>query len=80
MVYTQITDVESETNGLMTYDRERIKISTELFKAANDEHLSNPNNHCKMSMAEAQQCFCNTFHAICELMMDDPCNDEDVAI
>src|SRR5690606_38408012 len=25
-VYTQITDVEIETNGLLTYDREKIKI------------------------------------------------------
>ncbi len=28
-VYTQTTDVETETNGLMTYDRDRVKMGTE---------------------------------------------------
>ncbi len=28
-VYTQITDVETETNGLLTYDREIVKLNTE---------------------------------------------------
>jgi len=28
-VYTQTTDVEGEINGLMTYDRKRIKIPSE---------------------------------------------------
>lgn len=31
-VYTQTTDVEVETNGLMTYDRKEIKIPTEKLK------------------------------------------------
>jgi hypothetical protein len=31
-VYTQITDVETECNGLMTYDREVIKIDTVILK------------------------------------------------
>ena len=32
-IYTQTTDVEVETNGLMTYDRKVIKISEEQLKA-----------------------------------------------
>jgi len=28
-IYTQITDVETETNGLLTYDREIVKLNTE---------------------------------------------------
>ncbi len=35
-VYTQTTDVEVEVNGLMTYDREIIKVDIEKFKASND--------------------------------------------
>ena len=31
-VYTQTTDVEGEVNGLMTYDREVIKIPEEILK------------------------------------------------
>src|SRR5207248_7991470 len=34
-VYTQITDVETETNGLLTYDREVVKIDPERAAAAN---------------------------------------------
>lgn len=33
-VYTQATDVEIEVNGLMTYDREIIKVDEELVRAA----------------------------------------------
>ena len=33
-VYTQTTDVESEVNGLMTYDREVIKIDTATLHSA----------------------------------------------
>ena len=33
-VYTQITDIESEVNGLMTYDREIIKMDTDLLKTS----------------------------------------------
>ena len=35
VIYTQLTDVESECNGLMTYDREVRKISHERGTAAN---------------------------------------------
>jgi hypothetical protein len=31
-VYTQITDVETECNGLMTYDRAVIKLDTVVIK------------------------------------------------
>lgn len=34
-VYTQITDVETETNGLMTYDREILKIDKEVLNRIN---------------------------------------------
>ncbi|PTS96483.1 beta-galactosidase [Pedobacter sp. HMWF019] len=35
-VYTQTTDVEQETNGLMTYDREVIKMPVEKLKSVHD--------------------------------------------
>ncbi len=38
-VYTQTTDVEIEVNGLLTYDREVIKIPTEELKALREQHL-----------------------------------------
>jgi hypothetical protein len=34
-MYTQLTDVEGECNGLVTYDRELIKVDTARIKAAN---------------------------------------------
>ncbi len=34
-VYTQLSDVEDETNGLITYDREEIKVDVGKMKAAN---------------------------------------------
>lgn len=36
-VYTQTTDVETEVNGLMTYDREIIKIPVDILKAMHAE-------------------------------------------
>src|SRR5262249_46328444 len=39
-VYTQLTDVESEANGLITYDREVIKVDLERVSAANRGDLS----------------------------------------
>ncbi len=35
-VYTQVTDVEDELNGLMTYDREVIKVNAETVKEINE--------------------------------------------
>lgn len=37
LVYTQISDVEDETNGLITYDREVVKIEPELMKKINGD-------------------------------------------
>ena len=34
-IYTQITDVEIETNGLMTYDREVLKLDPKVIGEAN---------------------------------------------
>ncbi len=39
-VYTQTTDVEIEVNGLMTYDRKRLKVDPERVKAVNDSLTS----------------------------------------
>ena len=36
-VYTQTTDVEVETNGLMTYDRKEFKIPAASLKALHDK-------------------------------------------
>lgn len=36
-IYTQVSDVEEEINGLITYDREVQKIPTEKMKAINDK-------------------------------------------
>lgn len=36
-VYTQTTDVENETNGLMTYDRKVIKVPVEKLKGVTDK-------------------------------------------
>lgn len=36
-IYTQLTDVESETNGLITYDRQVVKVDAELIKRINDK-------------------------------------------
>jgi len=39
-VYTQTTDVETEANGLMTYDRAVIKVNVERVAAANKGDFS----------------------------------------
>jgi hypothetical protein len=36
-VYTQLSDVEEEINGLITYDREVVKIPKEFMKSLNEE-------------------------------------------
>ena len=36
-IYTQTTDVETEINGLITYDRSEIKVDKEKIKAANEK-------------------------------------------
>ena len=40
-VYTQTTDVETELNGYLTYDRESIKMDPEKLKAVHDKLTSN---------------------------------------
>ncbi len=39
-VYTQTTDVEIETNGIMTYDRKVIKIPADKLKAIHQKLYS----------------------------------------
>ena len=39
-VYTQTTDVEGEVNGLMTYDRRKVKISEAEVRKANQAVIS----------------------------------------
>ena len=36
LVYTEVSDVEDETNGLLTYDREIVKVDIELMKKINE--------------------------------------------
>lgn len=38
-VYTEVSDVEDETNGLLTYDRERLKVTPETIRQINRELL-----------------------------------------
>ena len=35
-VYTQVSDVEDEVNGLVTYDRRVVKADAEVFRAMNN--------------------------------------------
>jgi hypothetical protein len=35
-VYTQVSDVEDETNGLFTYDRKGVKLETEFVREINE--------------------------------------------
>ena len=39
-VYTQTTDVENETNGIMTYDRKVIKFDEQKFRQANQKLIN----------------------------------------
>ena len=36
-VYTQVSDVEFEVNGLLTYDREIVKLDEAAVKAVNEK-------------------------------------------
>ena len=42
-VYTQTTDVEGEVNGLMTYDRKRIKVNEAVVRKANQDVIKELN-------------------------------------
>ncbi len=37
IIYTEVSDVEDECNGLLTYDREVVKITPEVMKKANEK-------------------------------------------
>ncbi len=37
LVYTEVSDVEDETNGLLTYDREIVKVDVDFMKEINDQ-------------------------------------------
>ena len=39
-VYTQTTDVEGEVNGLMTYDREKVKIEEDRVRSVNQKIIN----------------------------------------
>ncbi|GAA3753508.1 AbfB domain-containing protein [Salinactinospora qingdaonensis] len=39
-IYTEITDVENELNGMWTYDRQRLKIDLERVKAAHEDLIA----------------------------------------
>ena len=39
-IYTQTTDVETEINGLITYDRSEIKVDKGRIKAANEKIIN----------------------------------------
>ena len=36
-IYTQVSDVQSEVNGLVTYDRQVVKVDVNALKALNDK-------------------------------------------
>lgn len=36
-IYTEVSDVEDEVNGLLSYDREVLKVTPEIMKAANEK-------------------------------------------
>ena len=39
-IYTQLSDVQSEVNGIVTYDRQIVKVDVKALKALNDELIS----------------------------------------
>ncbi len=45
LVWTQITDVETERNGLMTYDRSRFSEDPEKIAAENGKHYREAMRH-----------------------------------
>lgn len=55
VVYTQTTDVETECNGLMTYDRDVIKVNKALGAAANKGEIPDTSPTFKVLVPNAQQ-------------------------
>ena len=54
-VYTQTTDVETEVNGLMTYDREVLKIDEERIRKANRKMIESNSETTDILMPRSQQ-------------------------
>ena len=54
-VYTQTTDVETEVNGLMTYDREVLKIDEERIRKANRKMIESNSETTGILMPRSQQ-------------------------
>lgn len=50
-VYTEITDVENEANGLLTYDREVVKVDVAAFAAANAALVAAPHDPASAEVA-----------------------------
>lgn len=48
-IYTQVSDVEDEINGIFSYDREVIKVDQETIKNINKDIYNEFNKTCKMS-------------------------------
>lgn len=45
-IYTQLSDVEDELNGLITYDREVMKVTPEVFRMIHDGLRGERDRHC----------------------------------
>jgi hypothetical protein len=52
-VYTQITDVEGELNGLLTYDRKIMKPDVKRLKAAHDALIRDASDPASMECASS---------------------------
>ena len=44
LIYTQISDIEDETNGFVTYDRRVLKVSTERMKRISERLIEASNS------------------------------------
>lgn len=53
-MYTQISDVEGETNGIYTYDRKVLKMDEARMRAANDRVVKASKNMPKLTSANAK--------------------------
>ncbi len=63
-VYTQISDVEGETNGLYTYDRKVLKMDAKKIKAAHDKITETSKNMPKICDANSKLSFANKKNSI----------------
>ncbi len=53
-IYTQTTDVEEEANGLMTYDREEIKVPVSMMRMINAEIFEKPKSRAKFIIRDKE--------------------------